>query len=103
MRRSIVAVALMFAAVAAFANDPMAIRITVYQRMPQLQEGYAPDVANIDMVLTPPAAGWPANYDALRAALSARHKGRLEVMVAEILDPKPLQAEPSAAFFIPEL
>lgn len=104
-RRLLLVLALTFSAVAAFAaTDPMAVRITVYLRMPSMgEEGVTPEMAPPDTLLAAPAAGWPASYDDIRRILSARKKGPMEVLIADLQDPKVLQAEPSAAFFIKEV
>jgi hypothetical protein len=104
MRRFVMAVVVMLAAPAAFAADPLMVRLTLYQRMPQFRDGVdVPDPAIPDTVVATPKDGWPVKYDDLRDALSRRKKGKLNVLVAEVIPAKPLQPEPPPAFFVPEL
>ncbi len=96
--------ALLLFAVSAFAADPLVVRVTTYERLPHVSpEGIAPDAQLPGTLLTPPQGGWPASYDAVRSALSARKHGSLNVMIQAILSPKPLSSAESAAFFISDL
>ena len=84
--------------------DPLAVRLTVYQRTPQVADDGTGVEAELPGKLVPaPKTGWPASYDAVRQALTARKSGRLNVMLASIYPAKPLTAEQSAAFFVNEL
>ena len=94
---------LLLSATAALAAEPLAVRVTVYQRLPE--QTAAGEVAEPELpgtLLTPPASGW-TSFEATRAALAARHKGRMNVLVAAIHEPKPLTAAQGAAFFVGEL
>lgn len=102
MRRFVLALTILLAAVAANA-EPLMVRISVYHRMPRLVDGYAPEIELPGKLLDAPDGGWPPSYDAMRATLSKRLRNRHEVMIAEILPAKPLTAAQNAAFFIPEL
>jgi TonB family protein len=84
--------------------DPLAVRLTVYQRTPQVADDGTGVEAELPGKLVPaPKDGWSSSYDAVRQALTARKPGRLNVMLTSIYPAKPLTAEQSAAFFINEL
>jgi len=101
--KSLFAILLLSASTAALA-EPLAVRVTVYQRTPQISDdGTGVEAELPNMLIPAPKAGWPASYDAIRQTLTARKSGRLNVMLASIYPAKPLTAEQSAAFFINEL
>jgi TonB family protein len=93
----------MLSAAAVFADEPLMVRMAVYQRVPRLNGEDAPPQQIPDTVLAAPAGGWPASYDALRQAIAARRKGRLNVFISDLDTPKPLTPDNGAAFFITEL
>lgn len=105
MRRFLLAVLVILAAAAAVAAEqPLMVRVTVYQRMPQL--GADGNIAEPELpgtLLTAPEGGWPASYEGLRQALQARRKGRMSVLVSAIHTPKALSADTGTAFFISEV
>jgi len=104
MRRFALAVLVTLTAVAAIAAEPIAVRVTVYQRLPRLVEGEAPETALPDRLLTPPEGGWPVAYDVTRALLTHRQRlSKRDVMIAEILIPQLLGGTQKTDFFIPEL
>ena len=104
MNRKLIPAAVFLLAASAFAADPLMVRVTVYQRMPQLAaDGAVAEPELPGTLLTAPEGGWPAAYDGVRQALTARRKGRHNVLIAAIHAPKPLSAEKGAAFFIGEL
>ncbi|HEV2718591.1 MAG TPA: energy transducer TonB [Thermoanaerobaculia bacterium] len=95
---------LLLSAATAFAADPLMVRVTTYERLPQVDsEGNAPEAQLPATLLAPPQGGWPASYDAVRQILGARRGGRFNVMVQSILSPKPLTTAESAAFFVTDL
>jgi|GEM_PF-2616588 len=103
MRRFLFAVMAMSFAAAAFAAEPLMVRIAVYQRVPLVSGDVAPEPKLPDTVLPPPANGWPSSYEALRDAITARHSGRTNVFISDIATPKPLAAGDGAAFFLTDL
>jgi TonB family protein len=101
--KSLLAILLLSASTVALA-DPLAVRVTVYQRTPQnVDDGTGVEPELPGTLIPAPNAGWPSSYDAVRQALTARKRGRLNVMLASIYPAKQLTAEQSAAFFINEL
>ena len=101
--KSLLAILLLSASTVALA-EPLAVRVTVYQRTPQVADDGTGVEAELPGKLVPaPKDGWPSSYDGIRQALTARKPGRLNVMLASIYPVKPLTAEQSAAFFINEL
>jgi len=104
MRRLALALLVVLTAVAATAAEGTAVRITVYQRIPHLVEGEAPETALPDRLLAPPEGGWPASYDGTRNILTHRQRlSKRDVMIAEILIPQLLGGNEKTDFFIPEL
>jgi len=103
MKRFLIPILALFAT-AALAAEPLVVRATVYQRMPQLSaDGTAADPELPGTLLTPPAGGWPSSYEGVRQALQARRKGRMSVLISAIHTPKALSGDTGAAFFIGEL
>ncbi len=103
MRRFVLGVVLMLAAAAAFASEPLMVRVTVYQRTPDTLNGDPTAPESPGTLLPAPQGGWPASYDAVQQLLAARKKGRFNVMLSAINAPKPLSSDVGAAFFIDEL
>ena len=103
MRRFVLAVLAMLCAVSVLADEPLMVRMTVYQRVPQIFSDDPLPPKAPDAVLAAPAGGWPSSYEALRQAISARRKGRTSVFLADLFPPKPLTADSPAAFFVPDL
>lgn len=94
----------MLSAAAAFAAEPLLVRVAVYQRMPQLaDDGTAADPEPPGTLIAAPEGGWPASYDVVRQMLAARRKGRNNVLIAAVHTPKPLTAGQGTAFFIGEI
>lgn len=102
MRRFVLAVMAMLCALAAFADEPLMVCVSFYQRMPQVTGDEKPIPKMPDTVLAAPAGGWPSSIEGLREALAARHHGPTSVFISEIETPKPLNAE-GAAFFLTDL
>ena len=95
---------LLLSATSVVAAEPLAVRVTVYQRTPQVADDGSGSEAELPgTLLAAPKEGWPALYDAVRQTLTARRSGRLNVMVTAIHPAKPLTAAEGAAFFISEL
>lgn len=103
MRRFVFAVLAMLSAVAVFADEPLMVRLAVYQRVQRSTGEDAPPPQVPDTVLTPPAGGWPSTYEGMRQAIAARRKGRLAVFISDLEAPRPLAAGDGAAFFLGEL
>jgi TonB family protein len=104
MNRKLIPAIIFLLAASAFAADPLMVRVTVYQRMPQLAADEAmPEPELPGTLLAAPEGGWPASYDGVRQALTARRKGRTNVLVSAIHAAKPLSGDKGAAFFVGEL
>jgi TonB family protein len=105
MNRKLIFLVIFLLAASAFAADPLLVRITVYQRLPQLAADGAvaaePELPGT--LLAAPDGGWPASYDSVRQALTARRKGRTNVLISAIHTPKPLSGDQGAAFFVGEV
>jgi TonB family protein len=93
----------MLAAAAAFASEPLMVRVAVYQRTPNSLNGDPPEPESPGTLLPAPQGGWPSSFDAVQQVLAARKKGRFNVMLSAVHAPKPLSADTGAAFFIDEL
>jgi hypothetical protein len=93
----------MSCAAAAFAAEPLIVRMAVYQRVPLVSGDVAPEPKLPDTVLPAPANGWPSSYEALRDAITARRSGHTSVFISDIGTPKPLAAGDGAAFFLTDL
>jgi TonB family protein len=100
MRRLAIALLVALAAVAASADEPLAVRLVVYHRIPRLAEGDSPEFPS--RVLAAPEGGWSDSYDAIRTVLSERRQNRRDVMIEDILIPKLLTAAEPTAFFVGE-
>jgi TonB family protein len=103
MRRFVLGVLLMSAAAAVFASEPLMVRVSLYQRVENTLAGDPAEPQKPGVLLPAPEGGWPASYEEVRQALTARLKGRFGVMLTDILPVKPLLAEQSTAFFIEDL
>jgi len=102
MRRLALALLAILPAVAASASD-LHVRVVVYQRIPHLVNGDAPESKIPSVVLAAPEGGWPDSLDAIRGTLSDRLHIRREVMITQILAPKELSTDENSDFFIPEI
>ena len=103
MRRLVLFLLAMLSAAAVFADEPLMVRLAVYQRVPRLTGDDVPMPQLPDAVLAAPAGGWPSSIEALRQAISTRRKGRNAVFISDLESPKPLTAEDGAAFFLGDL
>ena len=103
MRRLVLFLLAMFSAAALMADEPLMVRMAVYQRVPRMIGDDPPMPQMPNAVLAAPAGGWPSTIDALRQAISARRKGPYSVFISDLESPKPLTAEDGAAFFITDL
>src|ERR1043165_1119421 len=103
MRRFLFAVMAMSGTAAAFAAEPLMVRIAVYQRVPLVSAEGAPEPDPPAPVRPAPPNGWPSSYEALRDAITARQHGRTNVFISDITTPKPLTAGDGAAFFLADL
>jgi TonB family protein len=103
MRRTLFVMLAMVCAAAAFADEPLMVRVAVFQRVPRLTGDDVPLPQVPDGILAAPAGGWPSSIAALRQAISARRKGRNGVFISDLESPKPLTADEGAAFFLPDI